>query len=138
MKNTLKIKVTKTTTEDMEVSFPIYVTDGTTICAIYSNDCNYTATPHSMSNGSLDAKFWLGLLPTMTTREAFVAQCKIALENQQKMYVDITWKESMEQNPAMSDMTIKDYSPERLEEMNMGVRDADEAEQMERNAEIED
>jgi hypothetical protein len=138
MKNTLTIQVKKTTIENVEVNFPIYATDGATICAMYSNDCNYTATANSMSKGTLDAKFWLGLLPTMTTREAFLAQCKIAKENQQKMYVDITWKESMEQNPTMADMTVKDYSPERLEEMNFDIRESDEAERMERNAEIED
>jgi hypothetical protein len=138
MKNTVTIQVKKTTIENVEVNFPIYVTDSTTICAIYSNDCNYTATTNSMSHGTLDAKFWLGLLPKMTTREAFLDQCKIAMKNQQQLFTEITWRESMEQNPAMADMTIKDYSLDQLEEMNYDVRDADESERMERNAEIED
>ena len=138
MKNTLTIKVTKTTTEDMEVSFPIYATDGVTICAIYSNNCVYRACDNEIEKSYSEPKFWLGLLKTITTKEKFLDVCKRAKLHQERLFTDIVWRESMEQNPAMSDMTIKDYSPERLEEMNYDVRDADEAERMELNAEIED
>lgn len=134
----MKIKFTQTTEKEIEAQFPIYLTDGTTMCAIYSEDCIYDATSTKVEKSGLKPTFWLGLLPTIATQSEWMDMVAKAKEYQRQTFVDIVWHESMEQNPAMADMTVKDYSRERLEEMNMGVRESDQAEQMERNEENQD
>lgn len=137
MKTTITIE--KRTTTEIEVSFPIYLTSmygGS--CAIYAEDKIYLVDRNSIRKGCQKIENYFSDYPTASTREEFMALIDIAKKEMQQALIDIVWRESMEQNPAMADMTIKDYSSERLEEMNYDVRDADEAERMERNAEIED
>lgn len=136
MKTTITIE--KRTTTEIEVSFPIYLTSmygGS--CAIYAEDKIYLVDRNSIRKGCQKIENYFSDYPTASTREEFMAQFEIAKKEMQQALIDIVWRESMEQNPAMADMTIKDYTPERLEEMNYDVREQDQAEQMEHNAEIE-
>ena len=129
----------------MKNEFPIYrqCTD-TFMCAIYSEDTVYTAY---LQEGLVKKRkyedtdivaYYKSLFEHDATQKEWIELVKKAKEYQQKHFIDITWKESMEQNPTMADLTVKDYSRERLEEMNMGVREADEAERMELNEQNQD
>jgi hypothetical protein len=134
----MKITITQKTEKEIEVKLPIYLTSmygGS--CAIYAEDKIYLVDRNSFRKGCQKIENYFSDYPTKSTREEFMAQIEIAKKEMQQTLIDIVWLESMEQNPAMADMTVKDCSPERLEEMNYDVRDADEAERMERNSEIE-
>ena len=139
----MKITITHTTKEEVDLKFPIYrKATSSFMCAIYSLEDVYMAREEKgieKADHSLNEKigFYLDLFNLESTHDEWIELVKKAKEYQQKHFIDITWRESMEQNPAMADMTIKDYSPERLEEMNMGVREDDEAERMERHEENE-
>jgi len=145
MKNTFKLKTQITTSNEIEteITFPIYLKScATYMIAIYSPEIVYQVTDdqilqqtHSLND---ELGYWFTRGHVVATQEEFMALVMKAKAYQTQKFTDIVWRESMEQNPAMADMTVKDYSPERLEEMNYDVRDADEAERMERNAEIED
>lgn len=133
----LKLKFQKTTEIEIDAEFPIYLTNnGGTWCAIYSETEIYSATNTHIEKSGLKPEFWLNLLPVSTTKEDWAEQCAKAKEYQRQMQTDVIMLESMEQNPTMSDMAVKDYSPEREEEINIGVREMEQAEKMERNAEI--
>ena len=138
MKNTLTIKATFT--KEVEVSFPVYFANErhSIIYACYDENTILRTDNESINKVGLPLDYIVSTYEHYATSQEFIALCKEARAHQQKLFIDITWKESMEQNPTMADMTVKDYSREREEEMNMGVREADKAEQMERNAEIED
>jgi len=136
MKNTFKIKVTQKTEKEIEIQFPMYLTSMFSgCCAIYAENKIYLVDRNSIRKGCQKIENYFSDYPTASTREEFMELFEIAKKEMQQTVIDIIWRESMEQNPAMADMTVKDYSRERLEEMNMGVREADEAERMERNEE---
>lgn len=139
----MKITITHTTKEEVDLKFPIYrKATSKFMCAIYSLEDVYMAREEKgieNADHSLNEKigFYLDLFNLESTHDEWIELIQKSNRYQQKLFVDLTWRESMEQNPAMSDMTVKDYSPERLEEMNMGVLESDEAERMERNEENE-
>ena len=140
----MKITITHTTKEEVDLKFPIYrKATSSFMCAIYSLEDVYMARQEKgieKADHSLNEKigFYLDLFNLESTHDEWIELAQKSYRYQQKLLVDLTWRESMEQNPTMADMTIKDYSPERLEEMNMGVRESDEAERMERNEENQD
>ena len=140
----MKITITHTTKEEVDLKFPIYrKATSSFMCAIYSLEDVYMARQEKgieKADHSLNEKigFYLDLFNLESTHDEWIELAQKSYRYQQKLLVDLTWRESMEQNPTMADMTIKDYSPERLEEMNMGVRESDEAERMECNEENQD
>lgn len=133
MKNTFTLKVTQKTEREIEIQFPIYLTSMYSgCCAIYAEDKIYLVDRITLRKGCQKIENYFSDYPTASTREEFMELFEIAKKEMQQTVIDIIWRESMEQNPSMSDMVVSDYSRERLEEMHMGVREEEQAGRMER------